>query len=179
MTSLLATLDDYLRIRRRLRFAMPQDGRLLEGFVEFLQRAGAERITAELALEWARLPVAADPSRWGSDSGSHADSRGIWRQSTPRARSRPSHLLPGHRSRIAPYIYSEAEIAALMAAARALRPRLRAARHETLIGLLAVAAMRPGGQSGGGVERGDADRVGDQLGLDVQDLLAGVDLAQG
>src|ERR1035437_5197607 len=31
---------------------------------------------------------------------------------------------------------------------------------------------------GGGVERGDADGVGDQLRLDVQDLLSGVDLAQ-
>jgi hypothetical protein len=29
------------------------------------------------------------------------------------------------------------------------------------------------GQGGGGVERGDADRVADQLCLDVQDLLAG------
>ena len=31
---------DYLRVRRRLGFEMPQDGRLLEGFVEFLERAG-------------------------------------------------------------------------------------------------------------------------------------------
>jgi hypothetical protein len=34
------------------------------------------------------------------------------------------------------------------------------------------------GQGGGGVERGDPDRVGDQFCLYVQDLLAGVDLAQ-
>ena len=34
------------------------------------------------------------------------------------------------------------------------------------------------GQGGGGVERGDTDRVADQLGLYVQDLLAGVDLGQ-
>ena len=46
-----------------------------------------------------------------------------------------------------------------MAAARALRPRLRAARHETLIGLLAVTGMRPG----------------EALGLDRQD----VDLGHG
>ena len=38
-------LADYLRLRRRLGFEMPQDGRLLEGFVKFLERAGAERIT--------------------------------------------------------------------------------------------------------------------------------------
>src|SRR4051794_35352047 len=44
MSSLRAALDDYLRIRRRLGFEMPQDGWLLEGFVEFLEQAGAERI---------------------------------------------------------------------------------------------------------------------------------------
>ena len=43
MTTLRDALADYLRIRRRLGFEMPQDGRLLEGFVEFLERAGAER----------------------------------------------------------------------------------------------------------------------------------------
>ena len=36
MSALRAALDDYLRVRRRLGFTMPQDGRLLEGFVEFL-----------------------------------------------------------------------------------------------------------------------------------------------
>ena len=52
--TLREALADYLRLRRRLGFEMPQDGRLLEGFVEFLERAGAERITTELALKWAR-----------------------------------------------------------------------------------------------------------------------------
>ena len=56
VTALRAALAGYLQIRRRLGFAMPQDGRLLEGFVEFLEQAGAGRITTELALRWARLP---------------------------------------------------------------------------------------------------------------------------
>lgn len=64
MSALRAALDDYLRIRRRLGFAMPQDGRMLEGFVEFLDRAGAQRITTELALAWARLPVDVHPFTW-------------------------------------------------------------------------------------------------------------------
>jgi integrase/recombinase XerD len=135
MTSLRAALDDYLRIRRRLGFEMPQDGRLLEGFVDFLERAGAQRITTELALAWARIPVDAHPSRLGQRHLATID---------PWSEVPPTDLLPGHRPRIAPYIYSEAEIAALMAAARQLRPRLRATRHETLIGLLAVTGMRPG-----------------------------------
>jgi integrase len=67
----------------------------------------------------------------------------------------PVDLLPGHRPRISPYVYSEAEITALMAAARRLRPALRAARHETLIGLLAVTGCRPGEALG--LDRADVD----------------------
>ena len=64
MTRVRAALEDYLRIRRRLGFEMPQDGRLLEGFVDFLEQAGAERITTELALDWARKPADAHPHTW-------------------------------------------------------------------------------------------------------------------
>ena len=43
-----------------------------------------------------------------------------------------------------PYLYSEADIAALMARGPRLRSPLRAATYETLIGLLAVTGMRIG-----------------------------------
>lgn len=142
--TLREALDDYLRLRRRLGFEMPQDGRLLEGFVEFLERAGAERITTELALTWARLPAGAHPHYWHQRL---SVVRGFARHLAtidPASEIPSKDLLPGHRPRIAPYIYTEHEIAALIAAARKLTPRLRAARHETLIGLLAVTGMRPG-----------------------------------
>ena len=45
MTGVRDALADYLQLRRRLGFEMPQDGRLLEGFVTFLEAAGAERIS--------------------------------------------------------------------------------------------------------------------------------------
>ena len=144
MTTLREALADYLRIRRRLGFEMPQDDRLLEGFVEFLERAGAERITTELALAWARMPVHAHPHYWRQRLGV---ARGFARHLAtidPASEVPSKDLLPGHRPRIAPYIYTDAEIAALMDAARGLTPPLRAARHETLIGLLAVTGMRPG-----------------------------------
>jgi integrase/recombinase XerD len=144
MTTLRDALADYLRIRRRLGFEMPQDGRLLEGFVEFLERAGAERITSELALKWARLPVHAHPHRWRQRL---CVARGFARHLAtvdPASEVPSTDLLPATRPRIAPYIYPDGEIAALMAAAGELRPRLRAARHQTLIGLLAVTGMRPG-----------------------------------
>ncbi len=56
----------------------------------------------------------------------------------------PADLLPGHSHRATPYLYSDADIAALMAAARELRSPLRAATFETLVGLLAVSGLRIG-----------------------------------
>ena len=144
MTRVRAAMEDYLRIRRRLGFEMPQDGRLLEGFVDFLEQAGAERITTELALDWARKPADAHPHTWRQRL---IVVRGFARHLAtidPASEVPSPDLLPGHRPRIAPYIYADSEIAALMDAARGLRPPLRAARHATLIGLLAVTAMRPG-----------------------------------
>jgi integrase/recombinase XerD len=144
MTALGDALADYLRIRRRLGFEMPHDGRLLEGFVCFLEQAGAERITTELALEWARLPTDAHPSR---SRQRLSVARGFARHLAtidPSSEVPSEDLLPGHRPRIAPYIYTDEEIVALIAAAGKLRPSLRAARHQTLIGLLAVTGMRPG-----------------------------------
>jgi len=43
-----------------------------------------------------------------------------------------------------PYLYSDAEIAALLTAARSLTPALRAATYETLIALLMVTGARVG-----------------------------------
>jgi integrase/recombinase XerD len=165
MTMLQESLVDYLAIRRRLGFEMPQDGRLLEGFVAFLEQAGAPRITAALALAWARLPVDAHPHRWRQRL---SVARGFARHVAtidPTSEVPSTDLLPGHRSRIAPYIYTEEEIAALMAAARQLRPRLRGVRHATLIGLLAVTGLF----SGGPTVRGSSDG----------DLLAGQRLIDG
>jgi integrase/recombinase XerD len=144
MSSLREALADYLQVRRRLGYEMPQDGRLLEGFVAFLEQAGAERITTELALTWARLPAGAHPHRWRQRLGV---ARGFARYLAtldPASEVPAGDLLPGTRPRLTPHIYTDAEIVALMAAAGELRPPLRAARHVTLIGLLAVTGMRPG-----------------------------------
>ena len=56
----------------------------------------------------------------------------------------PRDLLPARQQRVAPYLYSAADIAALMAAARFLNPPLRAATYETFIGLLSVTGLRLG-----------------------------------
>jgi integrase len=56
----------------------------------------------------------------------------------------PLELLPASKYRPAPYIYGDEEVTALMTAAGALRPRLRAATFRTLIGLLACTGLRIG-----------------------------------
>ena len=142
--TLREALADYLRVRRRLGFAMLQDGRLLEGFVEFLEQAGAERITTELALRWARMPVHAHPHRWRQRLSVVRGFARYLATLDPASEVPSKDLLPGTRQRLAPHIYTEQEITELMAAAGRLRPPLRAARHQTLIGLLTVTGMRPG-----------------------------------
>ena len=125
---------------------MPQDGRLLEGFVEFLERAGAERITTELALAWARLPVRRAPVTVGASGSSVV--RGFARHlaTIDPASEVPSRTCcPGTGRGSRPTSTPMQEIAALMAAAGRLTPPLRAARHQTLIGLLAVTGDAPGG----------------------------------
>jgi len=102
MTTLREAFGDYLRVRRGLGFEMPQDGRLLEGFVEFLERAGAQRITTELALAWARLPVDAHPHTWRQRL---TVVRGFARYLAtidPASEVPSKDLLPGRRPRVCP-----------------------------------------------------------------------------
>jgi integrase/recombinase XerD len=56
----------------------------------------------------------------------------------PAAEIPPAGLIPARPRRASPYLYSDAGIAALIAAAASLRSRLRTATCQTLIGLLAV-----------------------------------------
>jgi len=56
----------------------------------------------------------------------------------------PPGLLAVPRRRPAPYLYAPGDLARVLQAARRLRPRLRAATYEALLGLLAVTGMRVG-----------------------------------
>jgi integrase len=67
----------------------------------------------------------------------------------------PADLLPHAPRRATPYLYSDAEIAALMAATSSLRFPLRRATYRTLIGLLSVTGMRIGEAIG--LENADVD----------------------
>jgi integrase/recombinase XerD len=154
MSPLRLALRDYLKIRRSLGFKLEWDGRMLEDFIGFLERAGAERITTELALSWARLPRNARPYHRRKRLGVVRLFARYVATIDPQTEVPSKDLLPATRQRLAPYIYSSQEIAALMGAARALSPPSRAATIETLIGLMAATGLR----------------LGEALGLDQADV---------
>lgn len=146
MSSLHQAVEDYLRIRRALGFKLENAGRLLPQFLDYLESTGAETITTEHAVRWATLPNAANPVWWGVRLTVVRGFARYLQTIDPAAELPPSGVLPpavgGRRPR--PYVYSQTEIVALMAAAGSWRPRLSAATMQTLIGLLAVTGMRIG-----------------------------------
>jgi integrase/recombinase XerD len=156
MTALRDHLEDYLTLRRSLGYKLDRPGQMLRGLVSYLEAAGAATITTAHALAWATEPASADPTWWRARL---AAARGLARYLAPLVPGTevpPPGLLPGPASRRAvPYLYSGAEVAALMTAARAIRTPLRAATYQTLIGLLAATGMRAGEAIG--LDRGDLD----------------------
>jgi len=155
MIPLRQALEDYLQIRRRLGFQLKTDQLLLENCVGFLEQAGAVRITTELALMWARLPVEARPHRWRQRLGVVRGFARFLATIDPDSEVPSIDLLPAHCPRVAPYIYSPAEITALLDAAGRLTPLLRAASYRTVIGLMATTGLRLGEALG--LERQDVD----------------------
>jgi len=144
MRSLRQVLEDYLRVRRRLGFKLGSDQRLLEDFVGFLEQAGASRITSELAVMWAQLPVDAHPHRWSQRLSIVRVFARYVATLDPASEVPSIDLLPARRPRVAPYVYSPAQITALIEAAGQLTPRLRAASYRTVIGLMATTGLRLG-----------------------------------
>ena len=144
MSGLAHHLDDYMAIRRSLGFKLTSEHRLLRDLAAFMDAAGASTVTIELALRWATMPTGVGHAylaqRMRAVRGFARYLAGI----APATEIPPLELLPARRHRPTPHIYSDAEIAALMTAARTLRPALRAATMETLIGLLACTGLRVG-----------------------------------
>jgi integrase/recombinase XerD len=145
MSSLRHRSNDYLEMRRALGFKLTSEGKLLASFVSYMEAAGAERVTAERALEWATLPSAAKPVYHAKRLRAVRGFARYLHTLDPAHELLPTTLLPstGWR-RPVPYIYSDEEIVALVAAAGRLKTRLGSATMGTLIGLLAVTGMRVG-----------------------------------
>ena len=144
MSEISQSSQDYLCIRRALGYKLVGEGQLLGSFVAFLDEAGECTITTELAVCWTRLAKTASPPYQARRMRVVRNFARYRKAIDPGTEVPPVDLFPNHKYRPMPYIYSNAEIQELMTASRTLAPELRAAKYETLIGLLASTGMRIG-----------------------------------
>ncbi len=157
MIDLRSALERYLSMRKGLGYKYQHQTRRLADFVFFMEKREAATITTKLALEWATLP----PDRHASWALRLSDVRGFARHVAnldPRTEVPPADMLPSLK-RAKPYVYSDSEIDALLAAALALAPEdgLRRWTYHTLFGLIAVTGMRL--SEAMGLEHGDVTPV--------------------
>lgn len=156
MSALSVAAEDYLRLRRSLGHKLAEAHRLLPRFVAYLDDIGATTVTVAAAMAWAQS-AEVDP-----DSGVAPTrltiARGFARHMAGLdacTEVPPFGLIPGRKRWRAPFIYSPADVAALMDAAHGLRYTLPAATQETLLGLLASTGLRVGEAIR--LDRGDID----------------------
>lgn len=144
MNHLRHHLDTYLAVRRALGYKLEGPDALLRAFVDYAEEQQASSVTAELAVAWATLPTNASPQTWSRRLGTVRGFAQHLNSSDPLHEVPAADLLPYRQTRKSPYLYSDADITALLGAAQELAQPLRAATYTTLFGLLAVTGMRMG-----------------------------------
>ena len=147
-TALLAEQDAGL--------ASEETSQLLDGGATFADSEDAQYVSTNLIMRWLESLPSASP-------GTRATRFRVARQFAewlhgmdPRHEAPPRGLVPGRVQRTHPYIYSEAEIVAIIEHARTLPSvyGMRGLTCSTLFGLIAVTGLR----------------ISEALGLDVADL---------
>jgi integrase/recombinase XerD len=154
MSGLRARAEEYLAMRRALGFKLVSQGPRLMSFVRFCEERGEGRVTAGLAVEWATATSGDEVSQARRLDVVRIFARHL-QALDPATEVPPGDVLSRRYRRIPPYLYSPEEVSALVSAAGGLRPAIRAAGWQALIGLLAVTGMRPGEACRLG--RGDVD----------------------
>jgi integrase len=148
-------LADYLALRRALGYRLARPEKLLNQFLAHLERIGQPTVTVAAALDWARLPADASSNWWAYRLSAVRGFASYLHAVDPAHEVPASDLLPQRPLRASPYLYSNAEVTALIAATDSLRTPLRRATFATLIGLLAVTGIRVGEAIA--LDRGDVD----------------------
>lgn len=137
-------LVDYLALRRALGYRLDRPEKLLGQFLSHLEATQQDVVTVQNALEWSQLPANGASNWWGYRLSTVRGFATYLHALDPAHEVPAAELLPQRPQRATPYLYSNADIAALMAATGSLSTRLRRATTATLIGLLAVTGIRVG-----------------------------------
>lgn len=161
MSRLRQELDRYLTIRRSLGYDLGTAARILHRFIAFAESQGIDRVSTDLFLRWQETFGQAGRQTWAARFGIVRRFAQWLHGLDPVHEVPPRGLLPHQLRRPRPYIYSDAEIASIVATAAELPSvyGLRGMTYATLFGLIATTELR----------------ISEALGLDVSD----VDLAVG
>ncbi len=123
MSSLRQSLHEYLELRQALGFKLQNACTLLPQFVAFLEDQGATFITTDEAVRWATQPQHVQPAEWARRLRWVRGFARYHHAIDSRTEIPPTELLPYRPQRHSPYLYSDAEIAALLGVC----PRIRSA----------------------------------------------------
>jgi integrase/recombinase XerD len=161
--SLRRELDRYLTVRRSLGYKLGTAERVLRRFVDFAETEGASHVTTALFLRWQDAFGAAGRQTWAARLGMVRLFAQWLHGLDPSHDVPPCGLVPSRYRRMRPYVYSEAEIATIVAEAARLPSiyGMRGLTCSTLFGLIAVAGLRLGEALG--LDTGDVDLEGSVL----------------
>lgn len=144
MKPLPQALVEYLTVRRALGYKLKRAEQLLRQCVTYVEAHGETRLRLPTMLAWARLP-GRDASGWAAYRlGMVRPFASYLHAIDPTNEVPASDVLPRRQMRATPYLYSDQDVQALIAAAATLRTSHRVATYQTLIGLLVVTGMRVG-----------------------------------
>ncbi|WP_331752059.1 tyrosine-type recombinase/integrase [Streptomyces sp. NBC_00829] len=144
MSALRRHLADYLIIRRGMGFKLERAESLLGQFLDYIEHQRGETVTIEHALAWATAPGGA--GWWHALRMSAIRPFAVYLHALDPAHQVPPPGLISYGShRATPYLYSDADIHALLQAA-SCHPgrRTTTLTYPALIGLLAATGMRIG-----------------------------------
>lgn len=146
MKSLQDHLRQYVAARRALGTQLREPAKTLSGFIRFLSQKKSKFITIPLALEWSQQSKSVQRATWARKLSMVRQFARWLSVIEPRHQVPPPRLLNVRHRRNKPYIYTDQEIARLMAASAALKsPQgMKGRTLGALIGLLAATGLRPG-----------------------------------
>lgn len=144
MTTLHERLQEYLVLRRALGFQLNDMERQVGLFCTWLEDRGQDQtFTIDDAVTWARLNPNAHPSWWATRLSLVRRFAAYLAAGGVDVPVIPSGLLPAKKPRAVPFIYSQDDVDALLAACDAEFTDERiAATVRTVIGLLAATGLR-------------------------------------
>jgi integrase len=144
MTTLTARLDEYLRVRRSLGYDLAFPARVMRVFTAFADDQNVDHITVDLFLRWKESYGHAGNSTWARRLGMVRGFAGWLQAQDGRTEVPPAGLITGKLRRSRPYIYSEREVAEIVARATKLPSvyGMRGWTCSTLFGLIAVTGLR-------------------------------------